>query len=330
MKVMSGPNSIFESSFSKGYSPKKRYNFNLPSHVDDTQPKEKKDDYSNLSLNELFENMNIHETIEKTANEEGKHPGKSHGHKKRVSFDNVDMDYIEASQNVQGNYHNYVYKCLKSIAPLKRLSFSDAIEEKMLYLPETKQKTLILDLDETLIHADFDNRLVGHDHLITFKYEDYEVSVPIFIRPGLFEFLEAVSETYEVFVFTASKKEYADAVLNFLDPENRFFKQRFYRENCISIKNRVYIKDLRIFLNRKQENIIMVDNSLYSTTNQISNGVLINSFYNDKEDKELLNLLNYLQNFLLNVPDVRSMNEKIFNFSSILDEFAQNEIKALY
>jgi Dullard-like phosphatase family protein len=155
------------------------------------------------------------------------------------------------------------------------------------------------------------------------------------VLEGLFGSVEKVISTkelidkqqlsnFEILVFTASMKEYADSVLNMLDPENKFFKHRFYRNNCICVKNRVYIKDLRIFANRKPENIIMVDNSMYSFTNQISNGVLINSFYNDKEDKELFNLLNYLLNYLQNMPDVRSVNDKVFNFNSIIDDLIKS------
>jgi CTD small phosphatase-like protein 2 len=247
--------------------------------------------------------------------------------KKSTSFDDIDIhiEYVESSQNIQGNYNNYVYNTLKSTLPLKKLDYSDILEEKKLLLqeltPENK-KTLILDLDETLIHSDFNYKYSGHDSIINFNYNDEIVEVPIFFRPGLMEFLQKISENFEILIFTASIKEYADAVLNYLDPENKFFQHRFYRQNCISVKNKIFIKDLRIFVNRKQENIIIVDNSLYSFTNQISNGVLINSFYNDKADRELYNVLNYLKNYLQNTPDVRSLNEKIFNFKSILNDIA--------
>lgn len=236
---------------------------------------------------------------------------------------------MESSLNFQGNYHNYVYKTLRSILHLKQYDYDEQLESKKVYLPEpdtcdVNKKTLILDMDETLIHADFDYNYENPDRIATFRYEEMDVSVPIHMRPDLFKFLEAVSENFEILVFTASMKEYADSVLNMLDPENKFFKHRFYRNNCICVKNRVYIKDLRIFANRKPENIIMVDNSMYSFTNQISNGVLINSFYNDKEDKELFNLLNYLLNYLQNMPDVRSVNDKVFNFNSIIDDLMKS------
>jgi Dullard-like phosphatase family protein len=246
-------------------------------------------------------------------------------------FENLstDIEYVESSQNSQGNYHNYVSKTLKSIIPIRKLNFLDILDEKKIIFSDyenNSKKILILDLDETLIHADFELTFSEHDHVVTFEYEGYEMDVPIILRPGLFQFLQNVSEIFDVFVFTASKREYADAVLNYLDPHRQIFKKRFYRENCINIKNKIYIKDLRMFVNCKQENIVIVDNSLYSFANQLSNGVLINSFYNDKSDRELFSVFNYLQHYVSNSNDLRSMNEKIFNFNFILEEYANNPL----
>ena len=239
----------------------------------------------------------------------------------------IEIEFVESSQNYQGNYHNYVSKSLKSIIPIRQLNFADIIEEKKIILYNNEissKKILILDLDETLVHADFDLKLSDHDQILTFEYEGYEVDVPIILRPGVFQFLENVADIFDVFVFTASKREYADAVLNFLDPHSRIFKKRFYREYCINIKNKLFIKDLRIFANCNLENIVIVDNSIYSFLNQLSNGILINSFYNDKTDRELYSVFNYLQQYLSKCSDIRIVNEKIFNF--ILEEYAQNPL----
>lgn len=228
---------------------------------------------------------------------------------------------VESSFNFQGNYQNYITKVIRSLPPLFKIDYNELIQQRLVLLPEyNKKKTLILDLDETLIHADFDEQFVNHDYNVNFEYKDEKVSVDIFVRPGVKEFLERMSLIYEIFLFTASKKEYADACLKVIDPDETIFKHRLYRDSCIPINNKTYVKDLRIFVNRKQENLILVDNSFYSFANQPKNGVLINSFYNDEEDKELLNLLNYLENYLHPSTDVRVVNEQIFNFSGLIDQ----------
>ncbi len=79
-------------------------------------------------------------------------------------------------------------------------------------------------------------------------------------------------------IFTASKKEYADVILDFLDPENKFIVKRLYRESCILI-NKMYVKDLRIFSNRELKNIVIVDNCEHSFWHNLSNGIPIISFY---------------------------------------------------
>ena len=65
-------------------------------------------------------------------------------------------------------------------------------------------------------------------------------------------------------VFTASHKWYADVILDHIDPENKYFQHRLYREHCIKSSDSVYIKDLRIFRNRDLKDIIIVDNAVYS------------------------------------------------------------------
>ena len=80
------------------------------------------------------------------------------------------------------------------------------------------------------------------------------------------------------------------------------------------------IKDLRIFKNIDLKKIILIDNSMYSFASQINNGILINSFFNDKNDTELNNALEYLINFILPAEDVRDVNEEFFNFRQIMND----------
>ncbi len=79
-------------------------------------------------------------------------------------------------------------------------------------MPEGKSLTLVLDLDETLVHY---IEIPGTDG----KY---------LTRPGTHEFLKRMAQCYELVIFTAAMQDYADWVLNDLDQEG-LISHRLYR-----------------------------------------------------------------------------------------------------
>jgi len=112
-------------------------------------------------------------------------------------------------------------------------------------------------------------------------------------------------------VFTASHKFYADEVLNYLDPSGELIHHRLYRDHCFQTEDGVYIKDLRIIRNRSLKDIVIVDNAVYSFGFQLENGIPIIPFYNNKDDEELLHLINYIST-LAYFEDLREQNAKAF------------------
>lgn len=70
-----------------------------------------------------------------------------------------------------------------------------------------KQKTLVLDLDETLVHSTLDAACgVGADFTFPVMFNGAEHMVHVRQRPHMRCFLEAVARDWEVVVFTASQK----------------------------------------------------------------------------------------------------------------------------
>ena len=204
--------------------------------------------------------------------------------------------YVDSSQNNNGNYDNYVKNALKliSLIPFRKLCINERIKEisKKINFEKIKnnfdenKKLLILDLDETLIHSDLDFLLkeknVKYDEVLHFDSEEEKnIPLPVVLRPGVFEFLDYASKNFDLIVFTASDQQYADAIINYIEKDKKYFKMRLYRNNCIFIEPGLYIKDLRIFNSIKDlENIIILDNSLFSFANQLNNGILIDlSFF---------------------------------------------------
>lgn len=99
-----------------------------------------------------------------------------------------------------------------------------------------KEFTLVLDLDETLIHSD-STRSSASDEEIIVKIGNTIEKYYIKLRPYVREFLAKMGELFELVIFTAAMKEYADKVIDFLDPEG-LIKRRFYRD--------VYYKNKRV------------------------------------------------------------------------------------
>ena len=282
----------------------------------------------------------------------------------------LNFNPIPINENIPGNYDNYVGIALSHIAKMKNINFNNILDssimnesflnERMERISRNNKKILLLDLDETLVHADFREEFLNsnekYDEIISFysveepsstleksnKDEDDTESnvtddeskdenenktinkVGIFLRPGVRKFLEEVSKYFEVGIFTASVPEYADAVINFLDPENKYIKFRLYRNNCINVGDLVRVKNLRILKNIPLKDIILVDNNMYSFAPQLDNGILINSFFCDKKDDELDNVLSYLIEFILPADDVRKANEQFFGFRRIVEDMSKN------
>jgi len=128
--------------------------------------------------------------------------------------------------------------------------------------------TLVLDLDETLVH-----------------YVEDDESAYILIRPGAENFLEELSKHYELVVFTAATQDYADFVLNELD-KNRRISYRLYRQHTSQNEYSNNIKDLSK-IGRDLSKVLIIDNVRDNFQLQKDNGLHIKDFYDDVSDTEL-------------------------------------------
>ena len=143
-----------------------------------------------------------------------------------------------------------------------------------------KKYSLVLDLDETLIH---------------FKPNpNNESSGKIMIRPYLYDFLKNIKKYYELIIFTAATQDYADPIINAIEKEEKYFDHRLYRMHTIIIDND-FVKDLSK-LGRDLNRTIIVDNMKQNYKNQPNNGITIRPFWGkDVEDTALVDLLDILK-----------------------------------
>ncbi len=179
------------------------------------------------------------------------------------------------------------------------------IKEKIPYLSNKKDRkkvfTLVLDLDETLISFRRDENGRG-------------ILKP---RPYLQQFLSEMSKKYELIIFTAGTKEYADPILDLIDQKKIFFDKRLYRNHAV-VKDDIYIKDLSK-LGRDLSKVIILDNMPQNYELQKENGIFIRNYYgDDKDDNALRELIPILNKIAKNPKndvreELKKMKEEIFS-----------------
>jgi len=197
------------------------------------------------------------------------------------------------------------WKCL----PSKKPAFSQITETTPALLepqlPQFKgKKVLVLDLDETLVHSTFEP-IENPDLVLPVRIQGMTYRINVIKRPGAEEFLARVKGLFEVVVFTASLAEYAEPLVQILDPTGSV-TSLLYRQHCTPL-NGIYVKDLSL-IGRDMKDIILVDNSPNSFLFQPENAYHIKNFFDDKSDRELMRLAEFLDN-IMKVSDVRPIEE---------------------
>lgn len=189
------------------------------------------------------------------------------------------------------------------------------------FLPEPRpgtQLTLVLDLDETLMHCQ-KKGIPDEQPDMCLHFTDSGTTGYVRFRPYAVEMLEAIANwgLCEVIVFTASTQAYADAVLNVLDQTGQLVQHRLYRQHCVQAHGG-YFKDLRA-LGRPMGRTVLVDNSPVSLAMNPSNGIPIKSWLADPSDTQLRSLLAIVHDLAFSHEPVQAALEARFHLPAFLE-----------
>lgn len=190
-------------------------------------------------------------------------------------------------------------------------------------------KLLLFDLDETLFHIwrgigpepeRFQpEEFIPIEHWQTGEVEHWGYSV----RPFFRECLEFANKHFEVGIFTASQQLFAEKVIDRIDPEKRLIHHRFYNQHARLLEDgedTFIVKDLNIFKGEVSlDDILIVDNNIYSFAYQLENGIPILDFMGDPHDTELLKVMETLSH-LKGFSNLRAECERTFRLREIYNQ----------
>eukprot|EP01053_Blabericola_migrator_P011854 Blabericola_migrator_1__11853@NODE_721_length_6735_cov_131_696611_g519_i0_p1_GENE_NODE_721_length_6735_cov_131_696611_g519_i0NODE_721_length_6735_cov_131_696611_g519_i0_p1_ORF_typecomplete_len727_score102_04NIF/PF03031_18/2_5e34_NODE_721_length_6735_cov_131_696611_g519_i0372217 len=185
--------------------------------------------------------------------------------------------------------------------------------------PSAPVKSLFIDLDETIAHTALGN--VPHPRTpdLVFQSVSDGSTANVYFRPWVDDFLRVVSQYYEIILYTASVKPYADLIVDELDVENRI-SHRLYREQCTQYGSTdIYFKDIN-GTGRDLKDSVVIDNRLISFGLNVDNGIFVSSFLGQSDDAELLQLIPLLI-ALSKQADVRISLAQTYRLPEIIEKF---------
>jgi Dullard-like phosphatase family protein len=205
----------------------------------------------------------------------------------------------QCSEKLKEGNNSSFYPILKNYLDLYFNNFTQILEKNLVkppFLPELDTKrykyTLVLDLDETLVH-----------------YMEEENSAYVQVRPYADYFLKELSKFFEIVLFTAAEEDYTDIVLKELNKNN--YITHILCRKYTELNNGSYLKDLSK-LGRDLSKVVIVDNNKDNFRLQPENGLFISSYFGEQNDNELYLLCGDLMKIIEIQPeDIRPVIKEI-------------------
>jgi hypothetical protein len=160
------------------------------------------------------------ETGSHTEEEEAEEAESEEYHDTKEDIETEEDRLVEDDGSSQESYDDDEFNPYVFIKSLPAYDMVAPLRPPVALPPKAKDAppiSLVLDLDETLVHCTVEP-VEDADLVFPVDFHGMTYQVHVRLRPYLFEFLEKIKGKYEVILFTASQKVYANELLNLIDP----------------------------------------------------------------------------------------------------------------
>ncbi len=179
-----------------------------------------------------------------------------------------------------------------------------------------ENRTLILDLDECLIHSEYADG-INYDFYKS-SFDILDGSIRTMIRPNLSEFLDYAFSNFNIAIWTAAGEKYAEAILEKVGIYKSSLSFFYTEKNCTAKYNygdgwgmghMTYLKNISKLRKKGYDmsRILMIDDKP-EYIDSYGNVISINPFYGDSNDTELKKMIKYLD-IIKDDKDYRKVNK---------------------
>jgi len=199
----------------------------------------------------------------------------------------------------------YHYSNIKNFINLPYNSF--VLLDKLELVNEPKEKTLVLNLNKTLVN---------------YKYSLFD-GFKIIQRPGLKHFINELSDYYEIVILANEDISLIDYISHLIDKNNNKIRYKLGTE-CIKYINGTPIKDLT-YLNRDIDSTIIIDFDLNNISKSHKNNtIILPDFNGDGRDRELFFIIPFLKIISRKKNKVQDYIIKYGNYKTYENYYKQN------
>ncbi|OHS93039.1 NLI interacting factor-like phosphatase family protein [Tritrichomonas foetus] len=177
----------------------------------------------------------------------------------------------EGNQSLHNNTSNATCRASQRKKTMTRSSSSQ-------FVPKP---AIVLDLDDTLVHVSPIKPKTSDFTTICVRRRRLYVQS----RPNLRQFINRLSKHYDIFIFTAAAKDYANSIVDKLMPEIHSCR-RLFRDSCTNM-NGYSVKDLKK-LRRPLSQTLLVDDIAGSALQNPDNLIRIEPWSGEKCDDALV------------------------------------------